>query len=106
MSDLVARDVMNRKQKQIEKRLADGEKDLPLAYRKLHKMKERRFSTPLVGEKREKFLKEMEQSRHGNLLRSFVNYNLPNGKGEEYLNAIEAIVKEIQEGYYGYKKSA
>ena len=34
LSDLVARDVMNRKQKKIEQDQADGKRDLPLEYRK------------------------------------------------------------------------
>ncbi len=35
LSDLVARDVMNRRQKKVEEEQADGKRDLPLAYRKL-----------------------------------------------------------------------
>lgn len=93
LSDLIARDVMNRKQKQIEEMQADGKKDLPVEYRKLiGRMQPRRLSKPLTGAEREHFMKVAEQSRHANLIKSFVNYNLPNGKGEEYLNRIGLLM--------------
>ena len=103
MSDLVARDVMNRKQKAIETRQANGEIDLPVEYR-LYKS-DNGFTYEkrkvLSGAERKEFLEFAEKSRHVNLLRYFVNYNLPNGKGEEYLNRIGVLmftkyVKRIQ----------
>lgn len=93
LSDLVARDVMNRKQKWIEKEQANGNKPLPLAYRKLvGRMSERDKTRALKGEEREQFFRIAERSRHINLLHSFVNYTLPNGKGEEYLNRIGVLM--------------
>lgn len=87
LSDLVARDVMNRKQKIIEKEQANGTRDLPLEYRKLMgKGSPVRVLTPLKGDERANFMELAKRSRQANLLNSFVNYNLPNGKGEEYLN--------------------
>jgi hypothetical protein len=91
LSDLVARDVMNRKQKLMEQRQADGKADLPLEYRKLVGRVDQRRRV-LGKEEREKFLKIAKRSRHINLLDSFVNYNLPNGKGEEYLNRIGVLM--------------
>lgn len=102
MSDLVARDVMNRKQKLIEESQVKGERDLPLEYRKAigrDKPADRRRK--LGNAEKERFLAMAKESRHRNLLKSFVNYNLPNGKGEEYLNRIGVLmftkyVKRIQ----------
>jgi hypothetical protein len=98
LSDLVARDVMNRKQKLIEKAQADGDRDLPLEYREKVGVKRKKLS----GTEREEFLRFAERSRHINLLTSFVNYNLPNGRGEEFLNRIGVLmftkyVKRIQQ---------
>lgn len=102
MSDLVARDVMNRKQKSIEKRQADGKMDLPYEYRKLVDPKgNKNKRRVLSGVEREEFFRLAEKSRHINLLKYFVNYNLPNGRGEEYLNRLGLLmftkyVKRIQ----------
>ncbi len=38
------------------------------------------------------FLRIAKQSRHTHLLEAFINYNLPNGKGEEYLNRIGVLM--------------
>ncbi len=101
MSDLVARDVMNRKQKILEKKEADGTRDLPYEYRKLKGMLKGEKRVKLSGAERTEFLNWAENVRHTNLLRYFINYNLPNGKGEEYLNRIGVLmftkyVKRIQ----------
>lgn len=92
LSDLVARDVMNRKQKKIEQEQANGDRDLPLEYRrKIGRLKPKRM--PKLGEKeRETFLKYAKRSRHANLLDSFVNYQMPNGRGEEYLNRLGVLM--------------
>jgi hypothetical protein len=91
LSDLVARDVMNRKQKQIEKEQAEGKRDLPVEYRKLiDRMRPRR--RVLGKEERVRFMQIAERSRHASLLDAFVNYQLPNGRGEEYLNRIGALM--------------
>lgn len=85
LSDLVARDVMNRKQKMIEKEQANGVRDLPLEYRKLMGSGSP-LRKVLKGDERDNFMELAKRSRQATLLNSFVNYNLPNGKGEEYLN--------------------
>lgn len=100
MSDLVARDVMNKKQKLIEKQQVAGERDLPLAYRKAIG-NEQRKRAKLSEEEAASFLAIAEKSRHANLMKAFVNYNLPNGKGEEFLNRYGVLmftkyVKRIQ----------
>lgn len=94
MSDLIARDVMNRKQKSIEIRQADGKMDLPYEYRKITgRLGKGSNKRVVLGDaERKEFFKVAEKSRHVNLLRYFVNYNLPNGKGEEYLNRIGILM--------------
>ena len=85
LSDLVARDVMNRKQKILEEMQADGKKPLPLEYRKMLG-KGYEEGKKLTGEARDKFMRIAENSRHNTLLRVFINYTKPNGRGEEFLN--------------------
>lgn len=89
MSDLVARDVMNRKQKAIEIKQSEGKADLPLEYRKMtNRMGNNKRRVVLSEEEKKVFFEMAKNSRQTNLLRFFVNYNLPNGRGEEYLNRI------------------
>ena len=104
LSDLIARDVMNRKQKKIELMQANGEKKLPREFREWYK-ETRGVTLPetmnMRGETRELFLKMAKESRHYNLLKSFINYSQPNGKFEEYLNRVGLLmftkyVKNIQ----------
>jgi hypothetical protein len=100
MSDLVARDVMNRKQKMIEQRQVDGDRELPAEFRKLIGL-EGTKKKKLTDAEKETFLAMAKKSRHAALLKAFVNYNLPNGKGEEYLNRIGVLmftkyIKRIQ----------
>lgn len=91
LSDLVARDVMNRKQKRLEELQADGKKDLPYEYRKhIGKLTPKRRK--LGDEERAQFFKISERSRHANLLNSFVNYNLPNGRFEEFMNRLGLLM--------------
>lgn len=102
MSDLVARDVMNRKQKRIEKEQANGDRPLPYEYRKAtDQLKRNLKDNPFTEAERKQFFEMMEKNRHASLLKYFVNYNLPNGRGEEYLNRIGVLmftkyIKRIQ----------
>lgn len=91
LSDLVARDVMNRKQKRLEEEQANGDRDLPVEYRKLiGRMTPKRRK--LEVNEREKFFESMKGVRHAALLDSFVNYQMPNGRGEEFLNRIGVLM--------------
>lgn len=90
VSDLIARDVMNRKLRIIERGQADGKRDLPVEYRR--EVGKTAVREQLKANEREQFLKWAERNRHHNVLNSFVNYNLPNGKGEEYLNRIGVLM--------------
>jgi hypothetical protein len=103
MSDLIARDVMNRKQKAIELEQANGVRDLPLEFRDAMRKQAKLYGPreKLEGAKRDEFLEYSKKSRQYNLLKNFINYNQPNGKAEEYLNRVGVLmftkyVKNIQ----------
>ena len=104
MSDLMARDVQNRWMKSRENRQANGELALPREFVKF--MREEggivlRDKQVLHGETKKLFLQMAEKNRHYGVLKSFVNYNQPNGKLEEYANRVGLLmftkyVKNIQ----------
>ena len=85
MSDLIARDVMNRKLKAEEEAYVNGKKRLPLFYRKElpDNIEDKRR---LKGAERKNFLKQSKKRRHLAITKAFVNYTLPNGQGEEFAN--------------------
>jgi hypothetical protein len=100
LSDLVARDIKNKKMKHTEKQLANGK----LVFSK-EIAEELGFSSTdpqvLTGETLEKFKKISEKERKQELLDTFINYNKPNGRFEEYLNRLGLLmfskyVKRIQ----------
>lgn len=99
LSDLVARDVMNRKQKRVEKEMADGKLTMPKALRdELGGVQKGRV---LTGETRKKFMELSKKARLNNLLDVFINYNKPNGKWEEWMNRVGLLmftkyIKRIQ----------
>lgn len=99
-SDLIARDVQNRIEKQSEMKQADGQKILPDWWldnkEEGYKAKQR-----LQGEERINFLAEAKKQRHYDLIEDFINYTKPSSKFEEYLNKIGILmftkyVKRIQ----------
>lgn len=99
LSDLVARDVMNRKMKKVERDIISGKKEMPLEMRKelggVQKGRE------LKGETKEKFLELSRTSRMNTLLDVFINYNKPNSKWEEWANRVGLVmftkyIKRIQ----------
>lgn len=93
MSDLVARDVMNRKRIAEDKKSADGERDLPYWYRKHSgKMGGRDIRRKLTGKERDEFFELADKARKHDLVHFFVNYNDPNGRSEEYLNRVGILM--------------
>ena len=89
LSDLMARDMVNRRQKRIEEQQVNGSRQLPREFLEWYEQEKGVKLNPrqrLVGETRELFLKKSKESRHYNLLKSFINYNQPNGRFEEWLN--------------------
>lgn len=90
LSDLIARDVMNRKQKRVEKLMADGKMTMPKEMRDaLGGVQKGRV---LKGAVREKFFELSKNARMNNLLDVFINYVKPNGKWEEWMNRIGLLM--------------
>lgn len=86
MSDLMARDVENRRRKRIEQKYLNGNRTLPKWWTDKH------GSEKLTAETKILFKKEAEKIRHYELLENYVNYNKPASKLEEYLNRVGAIM--------------
>jgi len=96
-SDLIARDVQNRKLKRVEEKQANGDMALPKWYvekgvDKLDSYKYKKTTKQLHGETKRAFLKEAAKYRHSKVLNTFINYNKASGKYEEYLNKMGAIM--------------
>lgn len=103
MSDLVARDVLNKRMKWYEQKQVEGEKPVP--QETIDKMAELGYTVisgqPMVGATKDMFLAISKEYRHYLLLKRFVNYVQLNGRTEEYLNKIGLVmftkyVKRIQ----------
>jgi uncharacterized protein YkvS len=99
-SDLIARDVQNRIEKESEVKQADGQRMLPdwwLATKEEgYKPKQR-----LRNEERKLFFAEAKKQRQYDLVEDFINYTKPSSKLEEYLNKVGILmftkyVKRIQ----------
>ena len=95
MSDLVARDIENRKLKLIQNQQVDGKKPLPRWWVMRNAKKGDEYTQEtrrLSGKEREEFMKAATKLRHETILDAFINYNKPSGKIEEYLNRVGAIM--------------
>lgn len=111
-SDLVARDIMNRREKLMEEKQANGEAKLPREYLDAIKEKYGRElpdQVVLEGKNRAEFFEIMKGARHYKLLRWFINYTQPNGKLEEYANKVGLLmftkyVKRIQRTIFSSMK--
>jgi hypothetical protein len=105
MSDLVARDVENRKFKKTQELQATGKKPLPRWYikhletskddmavtvRVKYKAEDR--NRAMSGEERKYFRELAAKYRHNYILNAFVYYNKPSGAMEEYLNQMGFIM--------------
>lgn len=89
MSDLVARDIENRKLKAITEKQLSGAKRLPRWWLELHpETRGKKLSASM----RAKFKTEADKRRLDTVLNAFVNYNKPSGAIEEYLNKIGLIM--------------
>lgn len=98
-SDLVARDIENRKLKIIQKKQADGKMHLPKWYvsqksgrDKLKSYKYEQETRVLRGNERKEFMALADKQRHSMVLNTFINYNKPSGRIEEYLNKMGFIM--------------
>lgn len=90
LSDLVARDIKNKKMKFAEKQMLKGERVIPRHIRE--KMGIADGKAILTLAQKEKFAELSKQNRLNTLLDSFIDYNKPNGKFEEYLNRIGLLM--------------
>lgn len=89
MSDLVARDVENRKLKNITEQQVNGKMKIPRWFtEKYPETKGRR----LTKDEMSTFKKESDKRRLDTILNAFINYNKPSGSLEEYLNRVGLIM--------------
>jgi hypothetical protein len=99
-SDLIARDVQNRIEKQNELKWANSQKVLPDWW--LEGKEEGYKSKQLLkNDERKLFLEEAKKRRQYDLVEDFINYTKPSSKLEEYLNKVGILmftkyVKRIQ----------
>ena len=96
-SDLVARDIENKKLKLIQEKQARGEMPLPkwFVMRDVDKIKGAKYTKTtkrLTGQELKDFNILADAVRHNTVLESFVNYNKPSGRVEEYLNKMGFIM--------------
>lgn len=89
MSDLVARDIENRKMKAISDKQKLGQKKLPLWFLRDHPGNELR---KLSGKELKEFEAKAKEMRLDLVLNTFINYNRPSGSLEEYLNKVGLIM--------------
>lgn len=89
MSDLVARDIENRKLKDLNDRQKNGTKKLPRWFLKEYPGDSIR---KLYGEELKAFNEKSKEMRLDTILNSFVNYNKPSGAIEEYLNRMGLVM--------------
>lgn len=101
ISDLVARDVENRKLKKLEEDQANGRRVLPRWWIEHVNQKNRvrngsskikLVKKALTGAERKEFFEMAKEKRHTIILRAFINYNKPPGKVENYLNRMGAVM--------------
>lgn len=91
-SDLVARDVQNKRQKKLELDVVNGIRDMPKYWTDSRKDKSYPKRKKLVGAERTEFLDMARNQRMEGLIDSFVNYTKPNSNFEEYLNRIGLLM--------------
>ena len=103
VSDLIARDVQNRMEKEVEIKQANGTRTLPDWW-----VEEKRkdnsgylYKKKLVGSERKEFLEKAKKVRHYDLVEDYIAYTKPSGRFEEWLNKVGILmftkyVKRIQ----------
>lgn len=89
MSDLVARDVENRKLKLKADKQVNGQDKLPEWFIKEYGGEPKR---KLVGKEKEVFIKVSDEMRKDTVLNAFINYNKPSGSIEEYMNRVGLLM--------------
>ena len=90
MSDLIARDVQNKRTKARDERIARGELLPPSWWVKEKEWgKDRKISNKAEAEE---FMNKAKNVRLYTLLETYVNYTKPSGRGEEYLNRVGLLM--------------
>lgn len=89
MSDLVARDIENRKLKAMRDKQLSGGMKLPRWFLKDFPGDEKR---KLTGDELKEFKKRSDEMRLDTVLNAFINYNKPSGSLEEYLNKVGLVM--------------
>lgn len=96
LSDLVARDVENKKKIKLEEKQANGQMNLPLwwvAEKYPQKWEDgKSVKMKLTGADRKEFMEKAAKRRKLHILRAFVNYNKPSTAFEEYLNKMGLVM--------------
>lgn len=100
ITDLMSRDIQNTMEQRAEKRQVNGQERLPNWWME-GKPKDYKATQRLVGAERTEFLKRAEENRKYELVEDYINYAMPSGRFEEYLNKVGILmftkyVKRIQ----------
>lgn len=90
-SDMVARMVSNKNAIRTEYLMVEGELDLPLWWLE-DKSKSYPVRQVLKGKERTEFLDKARTVRMNQILDTFINYTLPNGRFEEYANRMGVLM--------------
>lgn len=90
MSDLIARDVMNRRLKRQELQQANGHRALPVWWVSKQEKGYKEYQT-LKGNERKQFLAEAKQWRQYRILQAFINYNKPASQLESWVNRVAVM---------------
>lgn len=89
MSDLVARDIENRKLKLVQEKQSQGKMKLPRWFLEKHPGQETRV---LKGKQLDEFNEASKEMRLDTVLNAFINYNKPSGSIEEYMNKVGLLM--------------
>lgn len=107
MSDLVARDIENRKMKKVAESVVSGKRQLPIWYMEYvdELLKEKPELISIIGkdrlddprrkmtnEEKRLFMEVSADYRKNQVLTNFVNYNKVSGPSEEYLNKMGFVM--------------
>lgn len=92
VSDLIARDVQNRIEKENIQKQVNGKAKLPNWYLDTREKGYKPTGKALKGVEREKFLEMAKAQREYDLVEDFINYAKPSGRFEEYLNKIGLLM--------------
>lgn len=90
-TDMVARLVENKREIRKEVRMSDGALRLP-AWWLAEKGKDYPATKKMTGKERDEFLRKAQDVRINGLIDHYINYTLPNGSVEEYLNRMGVLM--------------